>query len=85
VFAVALAAFAFGAWHNARQYLCVMSPSGTVVCGQRSGPAAAAGTGAPLVQPQAVSYQHGRKKVTETRCHKDAEGVELCRTTEYYE
>jgi hypothetical protein len=86
--ALALAAGAFlaGLWAGSPREICVMSPSGTMVCGPASGPAgAAARLGSPVVVPQGEGYREGRKKVTESRCGKDEEGVQVCRTTEYYE
>ncbi|MDR1042207.1 MAG: hypothetical protein LBR80_19000 [Deltaproteobacteria bacterium] len=81
---LAVAAFIIGAWYHKQQFVCVMTASGTVVCGQSSGPAGGA-AGASFVQPQAESYREGRRKVTETRCHNDEQGVQICRTTEYSE
>jgi hypothetical protein len=82
---IALGAFAFGAWYHSRQFVCVVSPAGTVVCGRGSGPAGAAADGGPLVRAQGLNYREGRQKVTETRCRSDEDGVQICRTTEFFE
>ncbi|MDR2611713.1 MAG: hypothetical protein LBG06_02355 [Deltaproteobacteria bacterium] len=86
--AIALAAGAYllGAWMHRGDYVCVMTSAGTVVCGRSSGPVGAASPGQPpLVQPQWLSYQEGRRKVSETACRDDKDGTRVCRTTEYYE
>jgi hypothetical protein len=85
VFGLVIGAFILGTWYNRHRYVCVMTPAGTVVCGQSSGPAGVAGAGEPLVQPQGRSYRDGRRKVTETRCHEAEDGSQSCQKTERYE
>jgi hypothetical protein len=87
VLALALGAFLFGSWYSRRaEHVCVLTSEGTVVCGSLSGPAGWISSGGrPLVQPQGINYQEGRRKVTETRCRDEAEGVQVCTTTEHFE